>query len=244
MVFANSLNYPLTIEATNRGAFGYDFGNWGNIHTLHVHFVVNTYAIEGKEYLFSISGFDIDSSDEVSVTINGHDYGYLSVGDNDKLNYGDAIKIDNAHLVLGRNIIEIRQSKPNDGTWGVTNMYMSSSNQTRAPVVNISVGEVVIGDYGKGYGSSEHDDYLVVTFDNINKDLIFNVTGHEIRQQQIQVLLNDQEIGYLKPDQDIKSPSTFNISHNELLKGQNSLEFINISGNKWGISNLRLIIDK
>ena len=79
----------------------------------------------GVDSELSVTGYDIDSTDELAVYLNGGLLGHLSIGPNNRLNAGDTFVILACQQRSGLNVIEFRQKVPGY-IWGVTNLLLSN----------------------------------------------------------------------------------------------------------------------
>jgi subtilisin family serine protease len=79
------------------------------------------------DLLFSVTGYDIDYADEISVYLNDNLLGYLSKGPNNGLNAGDSFSIPAGDQIPGENRIKFVQ-KTTGWIWGVTNLVLSEGS--------------------------------------------------------------------------------------------------------------------
>lgn len=89
--------------------------------------LVARFESNNKDILLSITGFDIDGSDEVSVTLNGQNIGALSVGPDDGLNAGNSFLLAADKQIYGINELHISSGAPNR-IWGVSSLLLSNRN--------------------------------------------------------------------------------------------------------------------
>ena len=103
---------PLTFGVTNVGQYGYD-GNIQRYTGLRTSFdLINT----NNDVLLSAVGWDIDTSDETSVFINGYPLGNLSRGPSSGYSARDRFLATKNLLRSGPNIIEFVQ-RETDANW-------------------------------------------------------------------------------------------------------------------------------
>ena len=187
---SGTIEIALTLDLMDTGEYGYDYGT--NLHESEL-----TATFEGVpvDLVFSVTGYDIDYSDEVAVYLNGTPLGYLSKGPDNGLNKGDIFSIPATAQLSGENRIRFVQ-KTAGFTWGVTNILLTE--YIGPPEVNLTVGDTDTGEYGYNYGSSEHETELKVTFEGTLEDLVFSVTGYDIDySDEVAVYLNSNLLGYL-----------------------------------------------
>lgn len=120
----------LTVGSTNTGE--YIFG-WGA--GVYQDGLVARFESSNRDLLLSVTGFDIDSNDEVSVTLNGQLIGTLSQGPDDGLNSGNSFLLPAQIQTTGTNELRFSTSST-QRIWGVTNLLLSIQN--RPPAVSLS----------------------------------------------------------------------------------------------------------
>lgn len=232
----------LTVDVVDPGSYGYNYGT-------NEHETVLSAVFPGdgtSTYYLQVTGFDIDYADEISVSLNGFEIGFLSKGPNNSLNAGDTFTLVPPQVVSGPNTLEFRQRTPG-WTWGVTELGVHSSPPAGgAPVVSLTLDEVDTGMYGYNYGSGEHETSLIATFagDSANSYYL-EVTGYDIDYaDEISVYLNGSAIGFLSkgPNNGLNAGDTFTLGPPLVLTGQNTIEFRErVPGWKWGVTNLAVL---
>ena len=105
------------------------------------------------------------------------------------------------------------------------------------------------GQYGWGYGSSQHAPGLYATFLGTSDDLTLHVTGYDIDDpagDEVAVLLNGNLIGHLSvgPDGGLNNGDSFHIPAAQQLAGPNLIYFQQkVPGWVWGVTGLLLTDD-
>lgn len=230
---------PLSVGAINQGAFGRNYGMNQHPTRVQAQFYVNKNL--DKFYYLNVNGYDIDTSNEVSVTINGVNYGSLKQSSNNSLNAGDFFSINRNHIRLGTNMIVFHNNRGDK--YGIINIDLRTSSTPPPPIINLVVGEKHNGSYGINFGTNQHKNRLITTFDNTGKNIAFEVSGYNIvGATQTRVFLNDALLGYLSTGGTgrLNQSNKFSLKSSQLLEGQNSIEFVNVSGSTWGVTNLEL----
>jgi len=77
-----------------------------------------------NDYSLQVRGWDIDSSNEVQVFLNGVSMGFLDVSANQNYNFGTSFTFPKARLKVGINQIEFVQKASSD-QWAVKDMMVS-----------------------------------------------------------------------------------------------------------------------
>ena len=112
--------------------------------------------------------------------------------------------------------------------------------------VVLEVGVMDTGQYGYGYGTSEHPAELFATFTGTSEDLILQVTGYDIDDpegDEVSVFLNGVFLGYLSngPNNQLNGGDTFAIPASMQQPGPNLVRFAQkVPGWIWGVTNLLL----
>jgi len=97
----------LTVGVMDTGRYGYNYGTNQNQKEVIAAFTGTT-----MDLLLSVSGYDIDYADEVTVYLNDNFLGYLSRGANNGLNGGDSFPIPASAQLSGENRIKFVQKTP------------------------------------------------------------------------------------------------------------------------------------
>ena len=109
--------------------------------------------------------------------------------------------------------------------------------------IGLSIGVVETGQYGNGYGGSDHFTDLVATFESMGSDLMLSVTGYDIDwPDEVAVYLNDTVIGYLSPgpNEALNLGDSIRIPSELQVTGRNEIRFKQVGepGWIWGVTNL------
>ncbi|MEN8108487.1 MAG: S8 family serine peptidase [Pseudomonadota bacterium] len=234
----------LTVDTPDTGQYGNNYGS-----NEHPTVLVATFEGDGtSSYELQVTGYDVDYTDEISVTVNGSLIGYLSKGKNNRLNAGDVFVLDPGMLQAGTNTIEFEVSTPGY-TWGVTNLGVMTPGAPppppppSEPVVVLTVDTPDTGQYGNNYGSNEHPTVLVATFEGDGTSSYeLQVTGYDVDYtDEISVTVNGNLIGYLSKgkNKQLNAGDVFVLDTALLNGGVNTIEFeVSTPGFTWGVTNL------
>ena len=227
----------LTVGVIDNREFGYNYGSSQHETEFSVGFEGTT-----EDLFFSVTGYDIDYADEITVYLNDNLLGYLSKGANNGLNAGDSFAIPAGAQISGENRIKF-VLKTEGWTWGVTNLLLADYRLPR-PDVTLTVGVMEVGEYGYKYGSNQHKTTLTAGFTGTSMDLLFSVTGYDIDYvDEITVYLNDNLLGYLSkgPNNGFNAGDSFAIPAGAQISGENRIQFVQkTAGWAWGVTNLLL----
>jgi hypothetical protein len=113
-------------------------------------------------------------------------------------------------------------------------------------VVALTVDEVDTGAYGNGYGTDEHEGFLLAAFIGDGASTYYlQVTGFDMDYaDENAVYLNGNQIGFLSkgPNNGLNAGDVFTLLPYTLLAGENRLEFRQKqSGWVWGVTNLAVL---
>ncbi|RLA52862.1 MAG: hypothetical protein DRR42_06365, partial [Gammaproteobacteria bacterium] len=87
---------------------------------------LTTFVSTGSDLVLSVTGYDIDLPDEITVYLNGAPLGNLSTGPNNGLNGGDVFVIPASAQQPGNNqVLFVEQTS--GWTWGVTDLLLTGS---------------------------------------------------------------------------------------------------------------------
>jgi subtilisin family serine protease len=226
----------LTPEVMDAGEYGYGYGSSQYATELTVGF-----ESMSVDLYFSVTGYDIDFTDELAVYLNDNFLGYLSTGPNNVLNSGDSFLIPASSQIAGENRIKFVQ-KTVGWIWGVTNLLISENNNLSSTDITLTYGVIDTGQYGNGYGSDQNPTELTVDFEGTTTDVFFSVTGFDIDYtDELAVYLNDNFIGYLSrgPNNGLNAGDSFLIPASNQLNGENRIKFVlKTAGWIWGVTNL------
>lgn len=125
----NSVNIDFNTNSSL--AYGNGFGT--NQHLNHI--VMNFDGTQNRSYLISITGWDIDQSNEISMYFNDNFIGFLDAGCNQCLSSSTNIDLEGSLVLDGRNQLVFIQRSTNE-QWGITDFKLNlKSNIT--PVINL-----------------------------------------------------------------------------------------------------------
>jgi len=119
LLLRESVDIVLTPNIIDTNEYGWRWGDGLHEAELSVGF-----QYTGADFELSVTAFDVDYNDEISVHLNGNLIGYLSKGPNDGLNAGNTFSIPVSQQQEGENRLEFRQRSPG-WIWGVTNLLLS-----------------------------------------------------------------------------------------------------------------------
>ncbi len=137
--------------------------------------------------------------------------------------------------------VDVSDSRGATGSAQVTMRVVGLSGEIE---IQLTPGTTDTGAYGYNYGSNEHQDSLVVTWQYTGDDVVLNVTGYDIDwNDEISLELNGSLIGYLTagPNNGLNAGDAFPIAASSQLQGRNEVVFRQrVSGWTWGVTGLRL----
>ena len=226
----------LPLGQVDSGQYG---SSWGSDQNPLV-FTATFDAPSTDNLSLTVTGYDIDYADEVSVWLNGNLIGYLSKGPNNALNGGDAFVLPGAMLTSTANIIEFRQ-RTEGYVWGVTNLLVDGAQTD----VHLTAGQIETGQFGNGWGTDQNPLSLSVSFDATTGDsLSLSVDGYDVDYaDEVSVWLNGALLGYLSkgPNNALNGGDTFALTPSLLVTGSNLVEFRQrTQGYIWGVTSLLL----
>jgi subtilisin family serine protease len=232
----------ITVGTTDTGEYGSNFGS--NEHATELS---ATFQSTGADLELSVTGFDIDTTDEIKVYLNGAALANLSAGPGDAMNAGDSFLIPMDKQGTGENRLRFATNNT-DGKWGVAQLGLAEVEPPSLPPppadapIELVLGETDLGQYGTRYGSGPDLDVVAMTFDSPSQTLWFSVTGYDIgRLEPIQVVLNGVELGLLSRSKDgqYNDGDVFQIDASLVIDGANELLIIQTrEGRKWGVTDL------
>ncbi|MFO0750042.1 MAG: hypothetical protein U1F43_30890 [Myxococcota bacterium] len=115
----------LTMGQMNTGSYGAGHGT--NQHPTRLVAIFDRSDV--KSHWLHLTGWDIESADEVQVSLNGMPLGYLPVGGNNVASIPVVWWIDSTRLVNGTNRLELRQ-KTRGEPWGVDDLGLFTFGQS------------------------------------------------------------------------------------------------------------------
>ena len=222
-------------------------GQYGNLYAGQLEpdgQVTASFLSTGNNLTLSLTGYDIDLSDEVEVLLNGSSLSFLTPGPNEGLNGGDSIAITASQQQAGENLLTFSQALNPNYKWGVTDLLLEEG--LLAADFALTPGSVESGQYGNLYaGQLEPDGEVTATFVNAGTDLTLSLTGYDIDlSDEVEVSLNGTSLGFLTPgpNEELNGGDSFSITASQQQAGENLLTFsqaLNPSY-KWGVTDILL----
>ena len=225
---ASAQDLVLQPGTTDTGQYGWRWGNNANIEV-----VTAAFQGTGSDLNVHVTGFDVDNTTEVSVSVNGNLLGYLPVGpNNNRLSSQASFLIPAVDQRSGTNTIEFTQSR-RGWKWGVTNILLQRTDFTD---ISIVPGIEVNAQLGWRWGTNSNRDSVVVAFDNTGIDTTMSVAGYDIdTDTEVIVYMNGYFVGFLPRSSNnrLNSGSTFPIRAADQIPGVNTIEFKQNGGSGW-----------
>lgn len=243
----------LVLGATQTGSFGNNFDGKSDPDGV----ITATFANTGADATLSLTGFDVDFTNEVLVRLNGNNLGFLSTGPNNGLNGGDSFSISAAQQIAGTNTLTFEQNLNNGYKWGVTDILIENGggqpdpNPTPEPPTSgsdfsLALGTTQTGSFGNNFdGQSDADGVVTATFANTGGGVDLSLTGFDVDfANEVKVSLNGTSLGFLStgPNNGFNGGDSFSISAAQQVSGTNTLTFeqnLN-NGYKWGVTDILL----
>jgi len=120
-VSASSTPEQLTLDNVNESSYGNRF----NGVTANEESALFTFSGSSSDLILSVTGYDIDSGNEVNILVNGVSVGFLARTPNNATG-PSSIQIPLNTQVAGTNSIEFRQRVPG-WTWGIADLILSEA---------------------------------------------------------------------------------------------------------------------
>ena len=174
-------NIVLVPDQVNTTKYGHQYGT--DAHQAEITFQIS--GCTGSASL-AVTGFDIESSSEIRVSVNNAVVGYLSKGrgnGRNRINNGDDFSIsaasDTSYFVTF-------QQTQNGDKWGITNILLSGcvvevDDGSDDSVDNPEPSYIELSStrntsrYGHNYGSDQHSSEIVFSFNNSGVDQTLQV---------------------------------------------------------------------
>ncbi len=128
------------VGITDSNSYGNGFGNNENPDGLNGAFHVGS----KEDLVLSVEGFDIDTSGEVGIYVNGKFVGYLAAGSDGALTDTQRFSIPSYWLTSGYNFLEFKVDG-GDSIWGVTNIAVRKYTDPTGR--NLALGFPVLYDF-------------------------------------------------------------------------------------------------
>lgn len=240
----------LTEDVTDRG----DFGNKFNAATDADGLITASFQNTGGDARLSVTGFDIDFTNEVEVRLNGKSLGFLKVGANNGLNAGDSFVLAAGDQIAGTNTITFEQKLNVGYKWGVTDLLIqdagsappTSDPEPTGSDITLTEGAIENGDFGNKFNNqTDADGVITASFENTGSDAILSLTGFDVDfSNEVEVKLNGVRLGFLStgPNNGLNNGDSFAIAAGDQKSGTNVISFEqNISNSyKWGVTDILL----
>ncbi len=233
----SAADLALVPGVTDNGEYGWRWGSNANIDVVTAEFQGT-----GSDLELAVTGYDVDTSTEVSVSVNGNLLGYLPKGSsNNSLSSEAFFLIPAADQLSDINTIEFTQTGSSGWIWGVTNilLFQSTVDLTLVPGIEETA------QLGWKWGTNSNQDRVIATFQNTGTDATLSVDGYDIDiATEVSVSLNGDFVNFLPrgPNNQLNGGSTFTLPVADQLPGENTLEFkqAGSSGWRWGVTNILL----
>ena len=238
----STADIELTLGTAENGQYGHFFDPQRNDGDE----VTASFQGTGQDLVLTLTGYDIDKSNEVAVLLNGNSLGFLSQGPNNGLNAGNSFAIAAAQQQQGENILTFAQQYSGWG-WGVTNILLQETGAPPPPPatdIALTLGTLESGQYGHFFDPQRNDgDEVTASFQGTGQDLVLTLTGYDIdRSNEVEVLLNGNSLGFLSqgPNNGLNAGNSFAIAAAQQ-QGENILTFAQqYSGWAWGVTDILL----
>ncbi len=120
LMLATTNALALDVGTADSEKHGYDFAG---VNTDPDGYEV-TFENPGRSLLLTVSGYDIDTAEEVEVLLNGSRLGVLLITDNDRIG-GNGFLISASRQQSGTNTLRFVKENPGE-RWGVTNLLLTA----------------------------------------------------------------------------------------------------------------------
>jgi|GEM_PF-5882822 len=200
----------------------------------------------GRDVRLKSVGWDIDSSDEVSLWIRGQNGRWQWLGDvvaglNRKTAPASWFYIPESMLGDGRNWVEFRQKRRGE-VWGISELAMSAI--AAPPTRRLLLNKVNAARYGLQFGANDYRYVLPFLFTKANTDVNLEFEAFDIdTNRELAVLLNGRVIAYVRRtgNQITGDVQTVRIA-SALQEAVNTVEFVQLNPPRevWGVTNLSI----
>jgi len=199
-----------------------------------------TFESNGLTRDLYVTGYDIDTNNEVCIYLNGSPQGCLKRGTNNSLSAQQVFTIPMAQQSNGINQIAFRQTNPG-WLWGITNVGLFDSEQQGC---ELALNSYDMEPSGWRYGDNQYKAGKTCTFENNNQDRELFVTGYDIdTRDEVCVYLNETPLGCLNrgPNNALAEEQQISVPLALQVSGTNQVEFRQKSpGWIWGITDVGL----
>lgn len=228
---------PLTLNTVESRHYGFLFEGINS----HREILERSFDASGEDLILTLTGYDIDTRQEVRALVNGTPIGSLSrTPDNGRST--SELTIAQSLLRSEGNTLRFEQLNPG-WRWGVTDLLLSEADST-GDLPTLVPGSVDSGIYGFRFeGVNNHRDILERRFDASGSDLTLTLTGFDIdNRTEVRVLVNGTPIGFLsRTPNNRRGLSELTIVRSLLNSKGNTLRIEQLnSGWIWGVTDLLL----
>ena len=221
------------------------FGNkWSGAQAVSSGVVTARFDVtDSQDLLLSFRAYDIDSTDEVIVKLNGSVFENLDKTSNNKTG-NQEISLSASDLVLGENELTFTAKYPT-GKWGIGNFALKEDVSTSSGI-DLVVGEASSETFGNKWSGAQAVSSGVVTarFDVTDTgDLLLSFRAYDIDStDEVIVKLNGSVFENLDKTSNNKTGNQeISLSASDLVLGENELTFTaKYPTGKWGIGNFAL----
>ena len=224
------------------------FGNRFDGRTDDDGVITATFQNTGADALLSLDGFDVDFHNEVGVTLNGLNLGFLKTGPENDLNGGDSFPIAASMQTAGVNTLTFEQNLNDTYIWGITNILLSTHHTPPPAGSDFElVPETLVADeFGNKFnGQFDADGVITASFAHTGGDAELTLRGYDVDfVNEVRVTLNGNTLGFLTPgpNNDFNGSDTFTIPASQQMAGNSTLTFEqNLNDTYvWGITDILL----
>ncbi|MEX0310467.1 MAG: S8 family serine peptidase [Tateyamaria sp.] len=230
---------PLTLGQIETGKYGNKYDGATDTDGE----IAMTFESTGKPMLLEFDAFDIDSTGEVEVYVNGTLVGPVSVGLNNALS-AKTFLIGVEVQQPGTNEITFVQAEKVSFKWGVTNVVIDEAPDDIAEMI-LDLGVMETGSYGNKFnGTSDTDGEVKALFQGGNEDLLLTFDAYDLDHKgEVEVFLNGTSFAKLnKGKNNALEQQSFVIKAADQLAGINEITFEQTRDNtfKWGVTNVEI----
>jgi subtilisin-like proprotein convertase family protein len=228
----------LTVDTMETGSYGNNFAGMSDGDGL----VQASFSSAGQDLLLTFDGYDIDTSAEVEVLLNGVSLGILSAGiDSGLVSY--QFVISDTEQLAGENILSFSQIGEVSWNWGVTNILLTEFQPDAPILLTQSVRDT--GQYGQNFnGQTDADGLVQASFEGTGEDTLLTFGGFDVdNANEIEVLLNGSSLGVLAAGIDSGLATyQFLIDGIDQQAGDNTISFVQLGDVAWtwGVTDILL----
>ncbi|MEX0281223.1 MAG: S8 family serine peptidase [Arenibacterium sp.] len=229
----------LTLGQTETGKYGNKYDGATDLDGE----VAMSFDSIGKPMLLEFDAFDIDSTGEVEVYVNGTLVGPVSVGLNNALS-AKTFLVGTDVQVPGTNEITFVQASNVSFKWGVTNVVIDEAPADIAEMI-LERGVMDTGSYGNKFnGTNDTDGEVKALFQGGSEDLLLTFEAFDLDHKgEVEVFLNGESFAKLKKGKNnALEAQSFIIKVEDQENGLNELTFEQTRDNtyKWGVTNVEI----